>query len=136
MSIKDKKRVGVAFGVFDGLHKGHERFLDEALKLCRKLVVVLTLPETVMTLKGHKPRFSYDERAKAINVLNAKIRVLPGDKKLGYWTIFRNSNLDHKSSIVILGYDQKDIARELEKMGIAFITLPSYHPDKYKSSLL
>lgn len=136
MPIKDKNKIGIVFGVFDGLHKGHEYLLNEALKLCDELKVVLAQPETVLLLKGHNPRFSLDERISALRVFNPKIHVIPGDKNLGDWTIFKKIKTGQSSSIVILGYDQKDISSELKRMGIPFITLPSHHPEKYKSRLL
>jgi len=136
MFVKDKKSIGIVFGVFDGLHKGHEYFLNEAIKLCHELIIVLTQPEVVISLKGHKPRFSFNERARSLHVFNGKIKVLSGDKKIGEWTIFRDLNFNPKSSIIILGYDQKDIAEELKRINISFVTLLPFYPEKYKSSLL
>lgn len=135
MFIKDKKSTGVVFGVFDDLHKGHKYLLNESLKLCDELIVVLAQLETVLLLKGHNTRFSLDERASTLHVFNPKICVIPGDKNSGDWTIFKKIKTD-SSTIVILGYDQKDIAKELKRMNIPFIILPPYHPEQYKSSLI
>ncbi len=134
--IKDKKQLGLVFGVFDGLHKGHKHFLNDALEHCGKLVVILARSSTVVVLKGHKPRFSFMERAEALRVFDSRTSVLPGDKKPGKWKVLRDIGFNPDTHTVILGYDQKDIAVELQKMSVKFITLSSFKPEKYKSSYL
>jgi cytidyltransferase-like protein len=130
----DRNRTGLIFGVFDGLHPGHEFLLREVLKLCARLVVVLTLPETALHLKGHVPVQSFSDREKTLISFDPRISVIPSDKVPGEWSIFKKINLTEYS--VILGYDQTEIAQELKKMKIPFLVLPSFQPGKYKSSLL
>lgn len=126
------KLSGIVFGVFDGMHEGHKHFLSEASKLADKLTIVLTLPETAVILKGRSPRHSYEERKAAIRAFKPDAEIVPSDAKLGEWSVFKN----RKPCLVILGYDQQGIAKELEKIGVYFIFIDSHYPEKYKSSLL
>lgn len=128
------KKYGTAmvFGVFDGLHEGHQYFLLEAAKLCSELIVVVTLDEVVEALKNKKPKNDFMQRVAAIKSFDTNLKVIASDSALGKWSIFK----DHSPEIIILGYDQHGIAREMKKLGRSFITLPSHFPEKYKSSLL
>lgn len=126
------KKKGLVFGVFDGLHQGHRYFLDHASQACNELVVVLTLEEVVKALKGKIPRQNYAERRDAIKKFNPNLKIVSGDAEIGTWNIFKKYHPD----IVILGYDQKGISRELEKMNMPFIFIDAHMPEKYKSSLL
>ncbi len=46
---------GVVFGVFDGLHEGHKKFLTDAAARCVELIVVVAHPKAVLTLKKKYP---------------------------------------------------------------------------------
>lgn len=123
---------GAVFGVFDGLHEGHRYFLAEAKKRSDELVVVLTLSETALLLKGRAPLFSYEDRASAIKAFIPGVEIIPADVEPGTWSVFR----DRAADVAILGYDQQGIARELEKIGVPLAFIGSHHPETYKSSLL
>lgn len=124
--------TGVVFGVFDGLHAGHQYFLTEAAKKCEKLIVAVTDGEVVLHLKGHLPRYEYAERVAAIQAFNPKLKVVQGDKTLGKWTVLKKYSPD----IVLLGHDQQALAKELTKLHIPFVFLDSHHPEKHKSSII
>jgi len=123
--IKKEYSFGMIFGVFDGLHPGHVYFVNEALKKCEHLTVVVEI------LKKKTPKYSLEERMSRLKKLNENLSVIPGDKMLGEWTVLKENRID----IVFLGYDQQGIARELDKMTKPYIFLPAYYPEKYKSSL-
>ncbi len=60
-----KKKVVLASGVFDLLHLGHVRFLEEAKKAGgenAELVVIIARDSTVEKTKGKKPIMSEDQR--------------------------------------------------------------------------
>jgi cytidyltransferase-like protein len=135
MAPKEKK-IGIVFGVFDGLHPGHEFLLSESLKLCEELIVVLTLSETALSLKYRAPKYSYKDREQAIKKWDGRIRIIPSDANPRTWNVFKKIEFDPHVHTVILGYDQSEIARELDRIKIPYTTLPSFHPEKYKSSLL
>ncbi len=121
----------MVFGVFDNFHPGHEYFLSEARKLCEELVVAITPPEVVLLLKKSLPKNSFEERANRVKEFNQSFVITSGDEHLGAWSIFEKFPID----IVILGYDQKGIALELDKKNIPYLYLESHYPEKYKSSL-
>lgn len=123
---------GIVFGVFDNFHPGHAHFLKEASSLCENLTVVVTLPEISKILKNTLPRESLEERIKNVKNFNQNLNVIEGDSKLGEWSVLKQNNPD----IVILGYDQKGIADELEKSNVQYIVLGAHYPEKYKSSLM
>jgi len=123
---------GVVFGVFDGLHKGHTYFLDEAAKECGELFVVVATDTVVENLKNRTPRYNYEERTHAISEFNPNLKIMPSDPTPGTWKIL----IDLKPDIVLLGYDQLAITKELKKLNIPHKILGAYHPEKYKSSLL
>lgn len=132
MPEKPHYKKALVFGVFDGLHEGHRHFLSQALTLCDELIVVVAQSETVQTLKGHAPKYSYKERRSAITAFKDTLTIVPGDFVLGSWSAIHT----HKPDVVFLGYDQYSIAEELKKMAIPMVFLESHYPETYKSSLL
>ncbi len=126
-----KYSKGLVFGVFDIFHKGHEYFIDEALKRCDELVVVVTLSEIVQILKNRMPKNSFDVRFSRIKKYKSNLTVVPGDAVLGSWKVLKDNQFD----IIFLGYDQDGIAKELDKMKVPYEFIDSHHPDVYKSSL-
>ena len=124
-------KKGMVFGVFDGLHEGHKYLLTEAAKLCDELVVVVTLDEAVATLKGHLPQQRYKERVAAITAFNPTLKIVEGDPALGEWTVLKT----HKPDMVILGYDQERIAKELRLASVFYKFVDACKPEQYKSSL-
>lgn len=129
---KSVYKIGVVFGVFDGLHKGHRYFLTEAIKRCEKLIVAVTAEEAVLQLKGHLPRYEQKERISAIRNFNPKLTVVQGDRVLGKWSVLKK----YTPNIVFLGHDQQAIAEELTKLHTSFVFLGSHHPEKHKSSII
>lgn len=99
----------MVFGVFDMLHEGHRHFLREAKKLGGRLAAVVAPEAAVLKLKSRMPRLSLRERMKNLSKENLADRIISGDSELGSWrVIFRE-----KPDIVALGYDQKDLEKEL-----------------------
>ena len=101
----------LVFGTFDLLHEGHKYFLREAKKLGGKLVVAVAPDSVVLTLKGSKPKISADMRVKNLKASFEADEVLIGDESLNSWRIVRKTSPD----IIALGYDQKELKRDLEK---------------------
>ena len=129
---------GIVFGVFDGLHPGHQYFLAEAAKQCDEFTVVVTLDDVVLHFKNRLPKFSLAERINALTSftasLNKKITVVPGDgvSEMGNWPVLKK----YQPDVVFVGYDQELIAGEMVKLNIPTILIPAYYPEKYKSSLI
>jgi cytidyltransferase-like protein len=127
-----KYSTAMVFGVFDGFHPGHAHFLNQAIKRCDKLIVVVTLTEIVQLLKKKTPKYSFKERVDAIAKFNPSLTVIPGDSVLGTWKVFA----DYTPDIVFLGYDQFGIEKEIQTLKRPYLFLTDYQPDKYRSSLL
>ena len=125
-------KIGMVFGVFDGLHAGHRYFLTQASEQCERLIVVVTLPEIVELLKKRLPHYEYEERVAEIQAFDPLLKIVPSDKTLGGWNVVKK----YAPEIVFLGYDQQAMAAELTKIDIPFIYLNSHHPEKHKSSLI
>ncbi len=124
--------TGMVFGVFDGFHPGHQHFLSEATQLCQKLIVVVAHPDMVSTLKNRTPHHSLTERIETIQSHNSSWEVISGDQKIGTWSALKK----YQPAIVLLGYDQERLGRELKKNGIAYRFITALEPEKYKPSLL
>lgn len=123
------KKVMV-FGTFDVLHKGHLFFLEQSKKYGDYLIVVLARDCNVIKNKGQPLN---DENKRKINIEQLKIvdKVIMGKEKISFDMI-----IEEKPEIICIGYDQN--SRKIEQLfpNIKFILIPSYKPDKYKSSLL
>lgn len=131
-----KFKTAMIFGVFDGLHEGHKHFISQAAAKCEQIIIVVTKDEIVSELKGRLPKHALDQRIEMIRSLFTAATIIAGDSKLGEWTVLR----EHSPEIIFLGYDQRGIAGELEKLGRVserdFIFIDSHEPHKFKSSLL
>ncbi len=105
----------LASGVFDLLHYGHIRFLEEAKKLGGRdavLVVIVASDETVEKSKGRPPVIPEDQRRAVLESLKVVDEAI-----LGY----RDMDLDKvmktiKPDIVAVGHDQHDIEEEVTRL--------------------
>ena len=105
----------LASGVFDLLHYGHIRFLEEAKKLGKPnawLVVIVASDDTVTRMKGKPPVIPGNQRRAVVESLK-----MVDEAILGY----RDMNLDKvmktiKPDIVAVGHDQSDIEEEVKRL--------------------
>jgi len=109
------RRLVLATGVFDLLHYGHLRFLEESKKVGGKgarLVVLVARDATVERTKGKKPVMSENERRTLVASLK------PVDKAvLGYRRFNIRRVIDRlKPNIITVGYDQDDVRNAVEKV--------------------
>lgn len=132
-----KKKVMV-FGVFDGLHKGHRKFLEEAKQYGDYLIAVVTPDHIVEALKGKRPRLNIGERFEHLKNADHVDAVVPGDSELGTWGV-----LDiHHPEVIALGYDQGAIHDELVKYFSRADWKPeikimrAHEPHRFHSSIL
>lgn len=109
----EKPTVVLASGVFDLLHLGHVKFLEEAKKAGgenSKLVVVIARDNTVEKAKGRKPIMPEDQRRALVESLKVVDEAILG---------FEDFDIDHvisttKPDIIALGYDQEDMANRVK----------------------
>lgn len=131
------KRVMV-FGTFDIFHKGHQSFLKQARKHGEYIIAVVARDKTVETVKKQRTENSEQERKNILGKSKLVDMVILGSLKDKYSVIKK-----YKPAAICLGYDQKffigDLRKKLKEFElneIKIVRLKSYHPRKYKSSLL
>ena len=108
-----KKKVVLASGVFDLLHLGHVRFLEEAKKAGgenAKLIVIIARDSTVEKAKGKKPIMSEDQRRTLVESLKVVDIAVLGYENLDIGEVIEKI----KPDIIALGYDQADMEREVK----------------------
>ena len=105
----------LAAGVFDLLHYGHIRYLEESKKAGgpdAKLVVIVARDETVRKLKGHDPVIPEDQRRAVIEALKVVDEALLGFEEMDLVRVIEHI----KPDIVVMGHDQQNIKAQVEKV--------------------
>jgi FAD synthetase len=131
------KKVMV-FGVFDGVHEGHEAILKEAKALGDHLIVVVAQDHIVQHLKGHQPKINLTDRFEHLKKADMVDEVVIGDAELGTWEVVKKE----KPDVIALGYDQESLKADLEAHMDKFekkpelVVMKSYEPNTYHSSLI
>lgn len=109
-----KRTVVLASGVFDLLHIGHVRYLEESKKAGgkdAKLVVIVATDNTVEKRKGKKPVLPEDQRLELVKSLKVVDEAI-----LGYEDFDINKVIDKiKPDIITVGHDQEGVERETKK---------------------
>ncbi len=98
----------LATGVFDLLHLGHLRFLEESKRKGgprSKLVVVVARDKTVFRRKGKGPIVPEDQRRELVGALRVVDRAILGREEIDLLGILK----EVKPDIVSVGYDQDEI---------------------------
>lgn len=128
--MKEKSIIGMCFGTFDKLHKGHIDFFKQARKHCDELWVVIARDNNVKKIKGFLPRQNEVIRFEAINNAKYVDKAILGKIKNRYSVIG-----EFKPDIIFLGYDQKaDIVKMKKYTSSQIVRLKPYKPEIYKSS--
>ena len=134
-----ERKTVLATGVFDILHPGHLRFLEESKRRGgpgARLVVVVARDETVLRRKGRKPILNENERLEMVSAFRVVDRAVLGHKHLDLIGILR----EIQPSTVSVGYDQNDIKLSVkklidqEKLGIKVVQIRKFSPSTLYSS--
>jgi FAD synthetase len=129
----------LATGVFDLLHLGHLRFLEESKKkggLGSKLVVVVARDKTVLRRKGRGPVVPEDQRRELVSALRVVDRAILGREEIDLLGILK----EVKPDIVCVGYDQNEIrvavTRLVRRQGlpVRVVRIRRFGPVGYNSS--
>ena len=102
---KTKRKIVLASGVFDLLHLGHVRFLEEAKKAGgpnAKLVVIIGRDSTVQRRKGERPTMPENQRCALVASLRVVDEAILGYEKFDVAKVLEKISPD----IVAFGYDQ------------------------------
>jgi cytidyltransferase-like protein len=131
------KKVMV-FGTFDIFHEGHKNFLKQASQKGDYLIAVVARDKTVSSIKKQRTINNERNRFKILNNNKLVDKVILGSLVDKYSAIKK-----YQPDVICLGYDQKVFTDKIEKKlkefgfgGTRVIRLKSYHPEKYKSSLM
>ena len=114
MAVKSKRKVVLASGVFDLLHLGHVRFLEEAKKAGgenAKLITIIATDNTVEKSKGKKPIMSEDQRCALVRSLRVVDEAVLGYENMDIGEVIGKI----KPDVIALGYDQADMEYEIKK---------------------
>ena len=135
-----KKTVVLASGVFDLLHIGHVRYLEESKKTGRenaKLVVIVAKDSTVEKRKGKRPVLPEDQRLELVKSLRVVDEAI-----LGYEDFDINKVIDKiKPDIITVGHDQEGVERETKKtiakrgLNIRVVRIGRFGKKEFNSSL-
>jgi FAD synthetase len=129
----------LATGVFDLLHLGHLRFLEESKKKGgprSRLVVVIARDNTVFRRKGKGPVIPEDQRRELVAALRVVDRAILGREEIDLLGILK----EVKPDIVCVGYDQDEIraavTRVIKREGlpIRVIRIRRFGPTGFNSS--
>ena len=105
----------LATGVFDLLHLGHLKFLEQSKKTGgphSKLVVVVARDKTVRRRKGRGPIVPEDQRRELVAALRVVDRAILGREEIDLLGILKEVNPD----IVCVGYDQDEIRAAVTRL--------------------
>lgn len=107
-----REQIVLASGVFDLLHLGHVRFLEDAKKAGgenAKLIVIIARDSTVEKLKDRKPIMSEEERLALVKSLKVVDEAILGYEGLDIGEVVKKI----KPDIIALGWDQKEMEQEV-----------------------
>jgi FAD synthetase len=109
-----KKKIVLASGVFDLLHLGHVKFLEEAKKTGGKgaeLIVIIARDSTVEETKGRKPIMSENQRRALVESLKVVDGAVLGFENFDIGDVIERI----KPDVIALGYDQADMEKRVRK---------------------
>jgi FAD synthetase len=139
MANQKKKRIVLASGVFDLLHLGHVRFLEEAKRAGgpdAELIVIVARDDTVQDRKGEKPVMPENQRRALVESLKIVDEAILGYEDFGLGRVIEKIRPD----IIALGHDQKgmerDVRRYIEEKGLAIdvVRIEKFEEDELDSS--
>jgi FAD synthetase len=107
------RKVVLASGVFDLLHLGHVKFLEEAKRFGgenAELIVIIARDSTVEQTKGRKPIMPEDQRRALVESLKVVDIALLGFEDFDIAEVVEKI----KPDIIALGYDQEKMAQNVE----------------------
>ena len=133
------KKVVLASGVFDLLHLGHVRFLEEAKKVGGKnsqLIVIIARDITVKEKKGRKPVMSENQRRALVESLKVVDEAVLGFEDFDIGDVIERV----KPDIIALGYDQIELENgtkmyvDKNKLTIKVVRIGKFEEDELDSS--
>lgn len=141
VSEKVRKRpVVLASGVFDLLHIGHVRYLEESKKTGgknAKLVVIVAKDSTVEKRKGKKPILPEDQRLELVKSLKVVDEAILGYEDFDIDKVIAKI----KPEIITVGHDQEGVERDTKNaiaergLNIKVVRIGRFGKEELNSSL-
>ena len=135
---KEHPQTVITFGTFDYFHPGHSSYLQQAKKYGDYLITIVARDETVNRIKWHYPDHDEEERFRLLTEQSYIDIVELGNAEDPY-TCLR----DYTPQVICLWYDQHSFDTWLRERctsnwlsSTTILRLPSYEPEKRKSSYL
>ncbi len=134
-----KRRIVLASGVFDLLHLGHVKFLEEAKKAGGKnseLLVIVARDSTVHETKGRKPVMPENQRLALVESLRVVDEAVLGLEDFDIGDVIERV----KPDVIALGYDQTDMEERVReyvnrhRLNVEIIRLGKFENDELSSS--
>ncbi|MCD6504049.1 FAD synthase [Candidatus Bathyarchaeota archaeon] len=117
-----KRKTVLASGVFDLLHLGHVRFLEEAKKTGgenARLIVIIARDSTVERLKGSRPIVPEDQRRALVEALKVVDEAILGYENMSIEKVIEKI----KPDVIAVGHDQRGVEERVKKV-IKELSLP------------
>jgi len=134
-----KRKIVLASGVFDLLHLGHVRFLEEAKKAGGKnaeLVVIIARDSNVEENKGTKPVMSENQRRALVESLKVVDEAVLGFERFDIGEVIARV----KPDLIALGYDQTDMEKQVKEyirkhgLNVKVVRVGKFEEDELDSS--
>jgi FAD synthetase len=135
----EKRKVILASGVFDLLHLGHVRFLEEAKRAGgsnAELIVIVARDSTVEKRKGKKPIMPENQRRALVESLKIVDEAILGYEKFDIGKVIEKI----KPDIIVVGYDQDGMEQTVRKyveaqgLKIKIVRIGKFEEDELDSS--
>ena len=134
-----KRTVVLASGVFDLLHLGHVKFLEEAKRAGGKgaqLIVIIARDSTVEKTKGRKPIMPETQRRALVESLKVVDEAVLGLESFDIGDVIETV----KPDVIALGYDQADMEQlvkeyvDQHKLDVKVVRVGKFEADEMDSS--
>ena len=134
-----KRTIVLASGVFDLLHLGHVKFLEEAKKAGGRnaeLIVIVARDSTVEKRKGKKPIMPENQRRALVESLKVVDEAILGYEEFDIEKVIEKI----KPDVIVFGYDQKGMEKtvkdyiKVKQLKVKVIKIGKFGEDELDSS--
>jgi FAD synthetase len=134
-----RRKVVLASGVFDLLHLGHVKFLEEAKKAGGRnaeLIVIVARDSTVQKRKGKKPIMPENQRRALVESLKVVDEAILGYEEFDIGKVVEKI----KPDVIVFGYDQKGMEKtvkdyiEAKRLKVKIVKIGKFGEDELDSS--
>lgn len=134
-----KRKIVLASGVFDLLHLGHVKYLEEAKKAGgenAELIVIVARDSTVEKRKGYKPVMPESQRRALVESLKVVDEALLGYEEFDMGKVIEKI----KPDIIAVGHDQDGVEKAVKEyikakgLNIKVVKIGKFSQDELDSS--